>query len=44
MKLTLLFLAMDVLTLLSYPFLYAYSKVHQWTKSFKRHAAYVSNG
>ena len=39
MKLTLLFLAMDVLTLLSYPFLYAYDKVHHWTKPSKRHAA-----
>lgn len=44
MKLALLFLAMDVLTLLSYPFLYVYGRVHQWTKSFKRHAAQVGNG
>jgi len=43
MKLTLLFLAMDVLTLLSYPLLYAYSKVYQWTKTFKRHPAQIRN-
>lgn len=43
MKLALLFLAMDVLTLLSYPFLYAYSKVHLWTKTFKRHPAQIGN-
>lgn len=33
MKLALLFLAMDVLTLLSYPFLYVYGKVHHRTKA-----------
>ena len=44
MKLALLFLAMDVLTLLAYPFLYAYSKAQHWTKSFKRHATQVGNG
>lgn len=33
MKLNLFFLAMDVLILLSYPFLYAYDKVHHWTKA-----------
>jgi len=38
MKLTLLFLAMDVLTLLSYPFLYVYEKFHQWTSSIKARA------
>ena len=38
MKLALLFLAMDVLTLLSYPFLYVYGKFHQWTSSIKAHA------
>ena len=35
MKLALLFFAMDVLTVLAYPFLYVYSKVRQWIKSFK---------
>lgn len=35
MKLALFFLAMDVLTLLSYPFLYVYGKLHQWTSLIK---------
>lgn len=43
MKLTLLFLSMDVLTLLAYPLLYAYSKVHLWTKTFKCHPAQIRN-
>ena len=38
MKLALLFLAMDVLTLLSYPLFYAYGKFHQWTSSIKARA------
>ena len=31
MKLSLLFLVMDLLTLLFYPVLYVYGKIHQWT-------------
>lgn len=38
MKLTLLFLTMDALTLLLYPFLYVYGKFHQWTISIKARA------
>lgn len=38
MKLNLLFLAMDVLTLLAYPVLYVYSKFCHLTRSLKSHA------
>lgn len=41
MKLALLFLAMDALTLLSYPFLYVSSKIHPWTKCLKQIAGQV---
>jgi hypothetical protein len=33
MKLNLLFLAMDLLTLLAYPILFVYGKLHQISKS-----------
>ena len=35
MKLNLFFLAMEVLTMLSYPFLYVYGKFRQWIRSMK---------
>ncbi|HKI53101.1 MAG TPA: hypothetical protein VJ987_03175 [Anaerolineales bacterium] len=38
MRLNLFFLAMEALTMLSYPFLYVYSKLHQWTRLVKSHA------
>lgn len=44
MKLNLLFLAMDVLTLLAYPVLYAYSKFHHLTNSLKNHALQTRQG
>ncbi len=41
MKLNLLFLAMDILTLLTYPILYVYSKFQHLTRSLKNHAVQV---
>jgi len=41
MKLNLFFLAMEVLTMLSYPFLYVYGKFHQWARLIKNHAIQV---
>lgn len=38
MKLNLIFLAMEMLIVFSYPFLYVYSKFHQWTRLIKSHA------
>jgi len=38
MKLNLFFLAMEVLTMLSYPFVYVYGKVRQWIRSMKKQA------
>ena len=38
MKLSLFFLAMEVLTVLSYPFLYAHGKLRQWIRSMKSYA------
>jgi len=35
MKLSLFFLAMEVLTMLSYPVLYVYGKFRQWTRSMR---------
>jgi len=41
MKLNLIFLAMEMLIVLSYPFLYVYSKLYQWTRLIKSHATQV---